>query len=167
MTDTHRDTQPVTAIHRKQYLACVLLALLALSPMLVLPWLNTSVAVNGADELDAWPQQAAALGLPLVDAQCNGRANPTGVMGSMNLHRDPGYITTMTCAGGNPETGRYVEGVFRGTINRTAALVRAASVEAGGVVGVARNPVTAAYVRKNGAVGGISSMNTSSSHRSQ
>ena len=51
MTDTHRDTQPVTAIHRKQYLACVLLALLALSPMLVLPWLNTSVAVNGADEL--------------------------------------------------------------------------------------------------------------------
>lgn len=100
--------------------------------------------------------QAAALGLPLVDAQCNGRAHPTGVMGSMNLHRDPGYITTMTCAGGNPETGRYVEGVFRGTINRTAALVRAASVEAGGVVGVARNPVTAAYVRKNGAVGGIS-----------
>ena len=92
--------------------------------------------------------QAAALGLPLVDAQCNGRAHPTGVMGSMNLHRDPGYITTMTCAGGNPETGRYVEGVFRGTINRTAALVRAASVEAGGVVGVARNPVTAAYVRK-------------------
>ncbi len=65
MTDTHRDTQPVTAIHRKQYLACVLLALLALSPMLVLPWLNTSVAVNGADELDAWPQQAAALGLVL------------------------------------------------------------------------------------------------------
>ncbi len=62
MTDTHRDTQPVTAIHRKQYLACVLLALLALSPMLVLPWLNTSVAVNGADEMDAWPQQAAALG---------------------------------------------------------------------------------------------------------
>ena len=59
MTDTHRDTQPVTAIHRKQYLACVLLALLALSPMLVLPWLNTSVAVNGADE------QAAALGLVL------------------------------------------------------------------------------------------------------
>ena len=65
MTDTHRDTQPVTAIHRKQYLACVLLALLALSPMVVLPWLNTSVAVNGADELDAWPQQAAALGLVL------------------------------------------------------------------------------------------------------
>lgn len=65
MTETHRDTQPVTAIHRKQYLACVLLALLALSPMLVLPWLNTSVAVNGADELDAWPQQAAALGLVL------------------------------------------------------------------------------------------------------
>lgn len=100
--------------------------------------------------------QAAALGLPLVDAQCNGRAHPTGVMGSMNLHRLPGYVTTMTCAGGNPATGRYVEGMFRGTIDATARLVRAASVEAGGVVGVARNPVTAAYVRENGAVGGIS-----------
>jgi len=100
--------------------------------------------------------QAAATGLPFVDAQCNGRAHPTGVMGSMNLHRDPSYITTMTYSGGNPETGRYVEGIVTGTIDHTSPLIRAASVEAGGVVGVARNPVSAAHVAKNGAVGGIS-----------
>ena len=111
---------------------------------------------NGAcATVNGWVQ-AAFTGLPFLDAQCNGRAHPTGVMGSMGLHRDPNYQTTMAFAGGSPDKGRYVEGVVRGTIDRTSALVRAASVEAGGVVGVARNPVTAAYVRKNGAVGGIS-----------
>lgn len=111
---------------------------------------------NGAcATVNGWVQ-AAVLGLPLVDAQCNGRAHPTGVMGSMNLHKDKDYRTTMAFAGGNPATGSYVEGVVQGGIDRTAALVRAASVETGGVVGVARNPVTAAYVRKNGALGGIS-----------
>lgn len=100
--------------------------------------------------------QAAACGLPFVDAQCNGRAHPTGVMGSMNLHRDPSYITTMTYSGGNPALGKYVEGIVVGTIDHTSPLIRAASVEAGGVVGVARNPVSAAHVMKNGAVGGIS-----------
>ena len=111
---------------------------------------------NGAcATVNGWVQ-AAFTGLPFLDAQCNGRAHPTGVMGSMGLHRDPAYQTTMAFAGGNPATGRYVEGIVRGTIDRTAALVRAASVEAGGVVAVARNPVTAAYVGRNGAVGGIS-----------
>lgn len=111
---------------------------------------------NGAcATVNGWVQ-AAFTGLPFLDAQCNGRAHPTGVMGSMGLHKDPGYQTTMAYAGGDPARGRYVEGVVRGTIDRTSPLVRAASVEAGGVVGVARNPVTAAYVRKNGAVGGIS-----------
>ena len=66
---------------------------------------------NGAvATVNGWVQ-AAMLGLPLVDAQCNGRAHPTGVMGSMNLHKDKNYQTTMTYAGGNPATGRYVEGI--------------------------------------------------------
>ena len=96
---------------------------------------------NGAcATVNGWVQ-AAFTGLPFLDAQCNGRAHPTGVMGSMGLHRDPAYQTTMAFAGGNPATGRYVEGIVRGTIDRTAALVRAASVEAGGVVAVARPPV--------------------------
>ena len=111
---------------------------------------------NGAcATVNGWVQ-AAFTGLPFLDAQCNGRAHPTGVMGSMNLHKDPGYQTVMTFAGGDPAKGRYVEGIVRGSIDHAAALVRAASVEAGGVVAVARNPVTAAHVKANGAVGGIS-----------
>ena len=111
---------------------------------------------NGAfATVNGW-LQAAALGLPLIDAQCNGRAHPTGVMGSMMLHKDPSYFTTMAFAGGNPDKNLYLEGVVRGTIDQTSPLVRQASVMAGGMVGVARNPVTAAYVRANGAVGGIS-----------
>lgn len=100
--------------------------------------------------------QAAASGLPLIDAQCNGRAHPTGVMGSMNLHRDPAYRTKMVCAGGSPALGHSVECVVAGSVTHASQLVRAASIEAGGVVAVLRNPVSAAYVAENGAVGGIS-----------
>lgn len=109
---------------------------------------------GGEATVNGW-LQASMLGLPVVDAPCNGRAHPTGVMGSMNLHKDPDYITVQACVGGNPDTGNRVEGYFKGTIDHTSKLVRMASVEAGGLVAVARNPVTAAYARKNSAVGGI------------
>ena len=65
MTHFHQYTPPVTAIHRRQFFACLVLGILALSPLLVLPWLNTSAAISDVDKLDAWPQQAAALGLVL------------------------------------------------------------------------------------------------------
>ena len=81
------------------------------------------------------------LGIPLIDAPCNGRAHPTGVMGSLNLHRDPNYITTMTCVGGRKELGRHVECTVTGSIDHCSKLVRAAAVEAGGLVAVIRNPV--------------------------
>ncbi|MEG0019568.1 MAG: DUF917 family protein [Oscillospiraceae bacterium] len=110
---------------------------------------------GGEASVNGW-LQSALTGLPLIDAPCNGRAHPTGVMGSMNLHLDPSYITCQACAGGNPETGNYVECVLKGTIDHTAKLVRMASVEAGGLVAVARNPVTAAYAKENAAIGGIS-----------
>ena len=41
---------------------------------------------GGEATVNGW-LQAAVTGLPVVDAPCNGRAHPTGVMGSMNLHR--------------------------------------------------------------------------------
>lgn len=100
--------------------------------------------------------QAAISGLPLVDAPCNGRAHPTGVMGSMNLHKQKDYKTVQACVGGNPETGNHVECFFEGSIEHTSKLVRLASIEAGGLVAVARNPVTAAYAKENCAVGGVS-----------
>ena len=92
----------------------------------------------------------------LVDAPCNGRAHPTGVMGSMNLHRQKEYRTVQACVGGNPDTGNYVECYFEGSIDNTSRLVRLASIEAGGLVAVARNPVTVEYAKENCALGGVS-----------
>ena len=57
---------------------------------------------GGGSTFNGW-LEASMLGIPLIDAPCNGRAHPTGVMGSLNLHRDPNYITTMTCVGGRKE----------------------------------------------------------------
>lgn len=98
---------------------------------------------------------AALMGLPVVDALCNGRAHPTGTMGSMGLHKDPAYVSRQSAAGGNPEKGLYVEIHAAGKLEATAALVRAAADKAGGLVAVARNPVEAAFAKKNGACGAL------------
>ncbi len=110
---------------------------------------------NGASAtINGW-LQAAALGVPVVDAPCNGRAHPTGLMGAMGLHRVPGYTSHQVAAGGNPATGRYLENYTVGAIARAAALIRMASVEAGGMVAVARDPVPLSYVTDNAAPGAI------------
>ena len=70
---------------------------------------------GGGSTFNGW-LEASMLGIPLIDAPCNGRAHPTGVMGSLNLHRDPNYITTMTCVGGRKELGRHVECTVTGSI---------------------------------------------------
>ena len=110
---------------------------------------------GGEATVNGW-LQAAVLGLPVVDAPCNGRAHPTGVMGSMNLHKLPDYKTVQACVGGNPDTGNHIECFFEGTIDSTSKMVRLASIEAGGLVAVARNPVTVAYAKENCAIGGVS-----------
>ncbi len=100
--------------------------------------------------------QASICGLPIIDAPCNGRAHPTGVMGSIGLHKVEDYITIQACVGGNPNTGNRVSCSFEGTIEHTSKLVRLASIEAGGLVAVARNPVSVEYAKKNCAIGGVS-----------
>ncbi|MEW6399149.1 MAG: DUF917 family protein [Bacillota bacterium] len=109
---------------------------------------------GGLAVVNGW-LQAAVLGIPVVDAPCNGRAHPTGVMGSIGLHRVPGYVSRQAAVGGDPRAGTYVEMVVRGNLERAAALVRQASVQAGGMVAVARNPVSASYAREHAAVGAI------------
>ena len=109
---------------------------------------------GGEATVNGW-LQAAVLGLPVVDAPCNGRAHPTGVMGSMNLHKLPDYKTVQACVGGNPDTGNHIECFFEGTIDSTSKMVRLASIEAGGLVAVARNPVSVSYAKENGAPGGV------------
>jgi DUF917 family protein len=109
---------------------------------------------GGLATVNGW-LQAAALGLPVVDAPCNGRAHPTGLMGSIGLHRVEGYVSLQTAVGGDPTAGRYVELFSRGSLEKASALVLQASVQAGGLVAVARNPVSVEYARDQAAPGAI------------
>lgn len=108
---------------------------------------------NGASTtVNGW-LQSAITGIPLVDFACNGRAHPTGSMGAMNLSEVENYVAYQAAVGGKSE--RYLELGISGRIRHTANMVRSASVEAGGLVAVARNPVQASYARQHGAVGAI------------
>ena len=110
---------------------------------------------GGAATINGWIQ-SAVLNIPLIDAPCNGRAHPTGTMGSMGLNNVPNFISYQAFAGGNPKLGNRIEGFLKGDISKTAKMVRQAAVQAGGLVAVARNPVEAKYVKQNGAIGGVS-----------
>jgi DUF917 family protein len=110
---------------------------------------------GGNATVNGW-LQSAALGLPLIDAACNGRAHPTGVMGSIGLHIDKNYVSRQVAVGGNPRTGRYLEVAASGSLSTAAGLVRDASIQAGGLVVGARNPVTASYAKQHAAAGAIS-----------
>lgn len=109
---------------------------------------------GGTATANGWIQ-AAVLGVPLIDAPCNGRAHPTGTMGSMGLNNVENYVAYQACVGGNPALGNYLEAFFEGNLDNTGKLVRQASIAAGGLVAVARNPIDAAYVKKNGALKGV------------
>jgi uncharacterized protein len=110
---------------------------------------------GGAATLNGW-FQSAVTGIPVADAACNGRAHPTGVMGSMGLERDPGYNSVQCAAGGNPSTGRWVQVLVNGGLGPCDQMVREAAVVAGGMVAVARNPLPPSFVAENGAPGAIS-----------
>ncbi len=105
---------------------------------------------GGLASVNGW-FQSAVLRVPVVDAPCNGRAHPMGTMGAMGLHRQEGYISVQAAAGGNPSKGLYTEMVVSGSIIEASRLVRQASISAGGMVAVARNPVQLEYVKKYGA----------------
>lgn len=98
--------------------------------------------------------QSAITGIPVVDAPCNGRAHPTGAMGSMGLDRLENYVSVQSFAGGG-RSHPYAEGVVRSTLELASSLVRQASIGAGGFVAVARNPIEVSYVKQHGAHGAI------------
>lgn len=110
---------------------------------------------GGTSTANGWIP-AAALGIPVVDAPADGRAHPTGVMGSMGLHKVAGYVSVQAAVGGSRDAGTYVEVFARGSLPRVDRLIREAAVQAGGMVAVTRNPVSPGYLRENAAVGGIS-----------
>ncbi|KIL49405.1 DUF917 domain-containing protein [Jeotgalibacillus soli] len=108
---------------------------------------------NGASTtINGW-LQAAATGLPVLDAPCNGRAHPTGSMGALNLSEVEGYQSVQAYAGGKGT--KKVEGIVSASLDISSDAVRFISVGAGGMVAVCRNPVTVGYVKQHAAVGGI------------
>ena len=124
----------------------------------VLPTSQQLVAINtnenGAETtVNGW-FHSAMCGLPVMDLACNGRAHPTGMMGALGLHTEEDYRSAQAWAGG--DALHYVEGVTQGGLAQASGVVRRASVEAGGLVTVARNPVTVEYACRHGAPGAIS-----------
>ncbi|ASJ16453.1 hypothetical protein A3L04_04870 [Thermococcus chitonophagus] len=109
---------------------------------------------GGYSTINGWIQ-AAVFEIPVVDAPADGRAHPTGVMGSLGLHNLPGYVSTQVGVGGNREKGKYVEVVAKGSVLSTSRIIREAAVEAGGLIAVVRNPVSVKYVKENAALGAI------------
>ena len=82
------------------------------------PVAGVITAQNGSSTtLNGW-MQSAVLGIPVVDAAGNGRAQPTGKFGSMGLLDNPDYETIQTAAGGNRAQGRYMEVTVRGQVAR-------------------------------------------------
>jgi DUF917 family protein len=119
------------------------------------PVLGTITAQNGSSTTCNGWVQSAVLGTLVIDAAGDGRAHPTGKMGSLGLAADPDHETVQAAAGGNRAQGRYLEVVTRGPVRHTANVLRTAAVASGGFIAAARNPLPAAYVREHAAVGAI------------
>jgi uncharacterized protein len=108
---------------------------------------------NGAGTtVNGW-FQSAVTGIPVIDIPCNGRAHPTGSMGSMNLSEQPDYVSHQAAVGG--KGSNYMELSISSSLDKASTVIRKASIEAGGLLAVARNPVSVAYAKANGAAGAI------------
>ena len=99
---------------------------------------------------------AALMGVPVIDAPCDGRAHPLGIMGSLGLEKK-GIPVVQAAVGGHKgadgSAGQYVEIAVTCSLESASSLIRNASSQAGGFIAVARNPVTAEWIEKNGACG--------------
>jgi uncharacterized protein len=120
------------------------------------PVVGTITAQNGSSTTCNGWLHSAVLGTLVLDAAGDGRAHPTGKMGSIGLTSQPDYTAVQSAAGGNREQGRYLEAVVRGPVALCANVLRTASDQSGGFIASARNPVRASYVREHAAVGAIS-----------
>jgi uncharacterized protein len=120
------------------------------------PIIGTVTAQNGSSTTCNGWVASAVLGTVVVDAAGDGRAHPTGKMGSFGLAADDDYETVQAVAGGNRAAKRYMEVVTRGTVRHTANVLRTASDQSGGFISCARNPLPASFVAAHAAVGAIS-----------
>jgi uncharacterized protein len=98
---------------------------------------------------------AAALGLNYIDAASNGRGHPTVKMGGMGLaSRLDLAITQVGSCGSKSEKSEFAI-VVEGDIVRTSNMMRQAAVVNGGLIYAARGPLTAGFIKENGAPGAI------------
>ncbi|WP_366653496.1 DUF917 family protein [Fodinicurvata sp. EGI_FJ10296] len=119
------------------------------------PVAGLMVGQNGrSSTLNGW-LPSAVLGTRVVDAVGDMRAHPTGDMGAIGLAGSPEPMI-QTAVGGNRDVDRYIEMVIRGATGRVSPVLRTAADMSGGFIASCRNPVSAAYVRDNAALGGIS-----------
>jgi uncharacterized protein len=119
------------------------------------PVVAVLTAQNGSSTtLNGW-YQSSALGIKVLDAAGDVRAHPTGKLGGMGLTERPGYRTVQAVAGGNRKLHGELRLVAEGTIVTTSNILRDVSVRVGGFIAAARNPVEAAWVKKNAALGAI------------
>jgi len=98
---------------------------------------------------------AAALGLDYVDAASNGRGHPTVKMGGMGLASRLDLSITQVASSGSTSEGNRFAVAVEGDIVRTSNLMRQAAVINGGLIYAARGPLTAGFIRENGAAGAI------------
>jgi hypothetical protein len=120
------------------------------------PVVGTVTAQNGSSTTCNGWVASAVLGTLVLDAAGDGRAHPTGKMGSFGLAADDDYQTVQAVAGGNRAENRYLEVVTRGTVRHTANVLRTAADRSGGFIAAARNPLPASFVARHAAVGAIS-----------
>jgi DUF917 family protein len=98
---------------------------------------------------------AAALGIDYVDAASNGRGHPTVKMGGMGLASRPDLTITQVAVSGSAAEKNRLAFVAEGDIVRTSTVMRQAAVVNGGLIYAARGPLSAAFVKENGAPGAI------------
>ncbi len=98
---------------------------------------------------------AAALGLDYIDAAANGRGHPTVKMGGMGLASRPDLSITQIASSGSKAENNEFAIAAEGDIVRTSNVMRQAAVINGGLIYAARGPLTAGFIRENGAAGAI------------
>ena len=101
-------------------------------------------------------RESAITGIPIVDAPCNGRAHPLGVMGSLGLNRSPSHIAGVVAIGGNAGGSNHVQLSLRNSATKAGKMIRDTAASSGIPLAVARNLLSpASYVRNHAAIGGL------------
>src|SRR5260221_5334648 len=98
---------------------------------------------------------AAALGLDYVDAASNGRGDPPVKMGGMGLASRPDISIIQVASSRGAAANSPLQFVAEGDIVRTSNVMRQAAVVNGGLIYAARGPLTAGFIKENGAAGAI------------